>query len=162
MLRHKLNILRSFIGGCLDQKMDIAILGDVSKSMNKDHRNKLTQLVYSLVNKLRVSAAGNHYALGTFGSYAPIHFYLNSGRYYNSKNLKDMVKARFNFVPKLVGTRTDLAMKNALNIFTKAKGDRPDAKNVLLVFTDGAPFIGEWDKRKRTPFGPSTNALEVI
>ena len=142
--------------------MDIAILGDVSRSMNKYHRNKLTLLVYSLVNKLRVSAAGNHYALGTFGSYAPIHFYLNSGRYYNSKNLKDIVKARFNFVPKLVGTRTDLAMKNALNIFTKEKGDRPDAKNVLFVFTDGAPFIGEWDKRKRTPFGPSTNALEVI
>ena len=80
--------------------MDIAILGDVSKSMKKDHRNKLTQLVYSLVNKQGVSAAGNHYALGTFGSYVPIHFYLNSGRYHNPKNLKDMVKARFNFVPK--------------------------------------------------------------
>ena len=53
-------------------------------------------------------------------------------------------------------------MKNALNIFTKAKGDRPDAKNVLLVFTDGEPYIGKWDKRKRTPFRPSTNALEVI
>ena len=155
-------MLLSFTGGCLDQKMDIAILGDVSRSMNKDHRNKLTRLVYLLVEKLGVSASGNHYALGTFGSYAPIHSYLNSGRYYTAKNLKDLVRMRFKFVPKKVGTRTDLSMGGALKIFTRAKGDRPDAKNVLLVFTDGAPYIDKWDKRKWVPFGPTTRTLEVI
>ncbi|PFX15307.1 SCO-spondin [Stylophora pistillata] len=64
-----------------------------------------------------VSAAGNHYALGTFGSYAPVHSYLNSGRYYIAKDLKDLLGTRFEFVPKKVGTRTDLSMKEG-SLFT--------------------------------------------
>ena len=36
--------------------MDIAVFGDISKSMENSHRNKLVDLVKSLVDKKGVSA----------------------------------------------------------------------------------------------------------
>ena len=39
--------------------MDIAILGDISKSMNTAHHNSLVKLVNSLLHKKGVSAEGN-------------------------------------------------------------------------------------------------------
>lgn len=87
---------------------------------------------------------------------------MNLGRYYNLKNLKDIVKVCFNFVLKLVGICIDFVMKNVLNIFIKEKGDRFDVKNILFVFIDGVLFIGEWDKRKWIFFGLLINVLEVI
>ena len=64
--------------------------------------------------------------------------------------------------PKLVGTRTDLALDLASKeVFTAAGGDRPEAKNILLVVTDGKPYIREKDKKPFIPFETSTKALEV-
>lgn len=57
--------------------MDIALVGDISKRMEKSHHNKLVDLVKSLVNKLGVSAEGNHYAIVTFGGWASIKTYFN-------------------------------------------------------------------------------------
>ena len=65
--------------------MDIAIVGDISKSMEKSHRNKLVDLVKSLVDQKGVSAEGNHFAIATFGSYASIKTYFKESRYYNAK-----------------------------------------------------------------------------
>ena len=65
--------------------MDIAVVGDISKSMENSHRNKLVDLVKSLVDKKGVSAEGNHFAIATFGSYASIKTYFKESRYYNAK-----------------------------------------------------------------------------
>lgn len=62
---------------CLNPKMDIALVGDISKRMEKSHHNRLVDLVKSLVNKLGVSAEGNHYAIVTFGGWASIKTYFN-------------------------------------------------------------------------------------
>ena len=64
-------------------------------------------------------------------------------------------------MPKKMGTRTDLALNLiATKLFTPEGGDRPEAKNVLLVFTDGLP--GGWDKTPVLPFPQLTKLLEVI
>ena len=75
---------------------------------------------------------------------------------------KEKVNKEFKVVPGKVGTRTDLVLRVALNrLFTPEGGDRPDAQNLVLIFTDGKPWIGKWDDRKMVPFWETTKALEV-
>ena len=143
--------------------MDIAIFGDRSKSMTSWQRKTLISLVNSLVDKLGVSSAGNHFAIGTIG---PRPYLYNSfqNRYFHiAKNVKASVKNKFKFVPKDWGTRTDIALGIAANnLFVSWRGDRGNAKNVLLVITDGKPLKGKWDKRPTIPLSKSTKTLEVL
>ena len=75
---------------------------------------------------------------------------------------KEKVNKEFKVVPGKVGTRTDLVLRVALNrLFTPEGEDRPDAQNLVLIFTDGKPWIGKWDDRKMVPFWETTKALEV-
>ena len=143
--------------------MDIAIIGDISKSMEKGHRDKLISLVSSLVDKKGVSSEGNHIAIATFGPHASLKTDFKDSRYYNAKSVKDKVKEDFKEVPNKTGTRTDLVLDLArTKLFTPAAGDRPNAQNLMLILTDGEPWIGKWDKRKLIPFEDSTKALEVL
>ena len=153
----------SKVDDCLAQKMDIAIVGDISKSMKKDHRDKLINLVKSLVDKKGISAEGNHIAIVTFGSQASIKTDFKDNKYYSTKSVKDKINKEFRQNPGKAGTRTDLVLNLALkNLFIPAAGDRPDAQNLMLIFTDGRPWIGKWDDRKMIPFEDSTEALEVL
>ena len=143
--------------------MDIAIFGDRSRSMNTWQRNKLISLVNALVDKLGVSSAGNHFAIGTFGPSSSIHNNFKDKWYHNAKNVKASVQKRFKYVPTDWGTRINLALNRAAtNLFTPGGGDRPDAKNVMLIITDGKPFIAPKDKKPSIPFAKSTKALEVF
>ena len=142
--------------------MDIAILGDRSRSMKKYHRNKLTELVNRMLDEWGVSPEGNHYSLITFDRYSTIHNYFKDSRYQNKRNLRSEATENLKKVPKGWGTRSDIALyKAATELFTKEGGDRPDAKNMLLMFTDGKPKIGRRDKKRFIPFARSTEALEV-
>lgn len=151
------------LGDCNDQIMDIAIFGDRSRSMSDWQRKELISLVNSLVNKLGVSTAGNHFAIGTFGPSSTIANTFRDPFYHKAENVKKSVQKRFSFEPKDWGTRTDLAMnKAATTLFTPGGGDRANAKNVLLVITDGKPVIARNDKKPFIPFSKSTKALEVL
>lgn len=143
--------------------MDVAIFGDRSKSMQPWQRRKLISVVNSLVDKLGVSSAGNHFAIGTFGPSSSVYNNFKAPFYHNAKNLKANAEKRFSHVPKDWGTRIDLALNNAVkNLFTPEGGDRPKAKNVLLVITDGKPFIAPKDTKPLISYSKSTKALEVI
>lgn len=143
--------------------MDVAILGDISKSMSEGQRKATIELVHKLVENLGVSPAGNHFALGTFGSNGEIAFNFNDPKYHNKKRLKKAAKKRYKKRPKKYGTRMDLAMDQAVReVFTPDGGDRPNAKNIMLLITDGKPYIAKWDKKPFIPFSKSTKALEVI
>ena len=143
--------------------MDVAIFGDISRSMRKQHRKQMISFIEGLLDKTLVSADGNHVALGTFGDSADVAIMFNEEVFQDTSNLKEAAKAMFMVRPKLVGTRTDLALDLASKeVFTAAGGDRPEAKNILLVVTDGKPYIRKKDKKPFIPFETSTKALEVI
>ena len=151
------------VGGCRDQKMDIAILADVSKSMTREQRSDQIKLIKELVEKKGVSSSGNHFAFMTFAKEVIIESNFNDHSYHEADNLKDLVQTKSSVVPKFWGTRTDLAMDLAAKeLFTKEGGDRSDAKNVLIMFTDGRPVKTKWDKRRDVPFEDFLRALEVI
>ena len=143
--------------------MDIAILADVSKSMTKPQRVQLTTLVHSLVDKVGVSSDGTHFAVVTFGNEAEVFNTFKDSTYHNKESLKSLMQQKFSYVPKAWGTRSDLALNLAVTkLFTPEGGDRSNARDVVLVFTDGLPFKSKWDKKPWIPFILSTNTLEVI
>ena len=63
-------------------------MGDRSRSMNKWQRASLIKLVFNLIDKEGVSFSGNHFAIGTFGPGATIHYNFKDKFCYNNKNLK--------------------------------------------------------------------------
>ncbi|PFX13191.1 Cartilage matrix protein, partial [Stylophora pistillata] len=149
------------VGKCLDQKMDIAIVGDVSKCIDKRQRSKKTELINELVERRGVSSSGNHFALVTFAKEVVIESDFNDQSYHQENDLKDLVQEKLRVIPKFWGTRTDLAMDLvARELFTKQGGDRPDAKNFIVVFTDGKPFKSKWDNRPDISFEDSLEILK--
>ncbi|KAL9951951.1 hypothetical protein ACROYT_G044709 [Oculina patagonica] len=146
---------------CKEQVLDIAVVGDISRSMNEDQRSQLIQIIEKLVDQLGISKNGNHFALITFGPNADVHNNFANKNYYNPESFKSLVDQEIRVVPEQWGTRTDLAENLAVtDLFAKGGGDRKNAKNVMLVFTDGEPFIGKWDTKPFIPFSESTKALE--
>ena len=142
--------------------MDIAILGDTSRSMKKIHREKLVQLVNDLIDELGVSPEGSHYGFITFDRYAKLIIHFSEPVYHDKEILKKEIEQKIMDEPKEWGTRTDLAFNlAATQLFTQKGGDRPDAKNVMLVFTDGKPKISRRDEKPVIPFSKSTKSLEV-
>lgn len=151
----------SNLGPCF-LNLDVAILADISKSMNETHRAQLTTFVNDLVTKLGISSGGKHFGLITFGPDATLHNDFNDAKFHNETSFKNLVSQAVGYVPDKWGTRIDLAMNlAATQLFIPAGGDRPDAKNVLLLFTDGEQFIGKWDTRPLIPSSNLTATLEV-
>ena len=145
--------------------MDIAILADISRSMDKgDNRKDLIKVVHELVDDVGVSETGNHFGFVTFAINATLHSNFSNPTYYNATNLKNKVDKEVNVKPDNDSTRTDLAMELVLTkLFSSDGGDRPSARNVLLVFTDGNPvYVNEAiDTRRRIPLRDFADLLKV-
>ena len=96
----------------------------------------------------------------TFDSNAALHNTFNNPTYQTEKALKTLVGNKFKKIASKWGTRIDKAEKIARDkLFTRARGDRPEATNVMLIFTDGKPT--GYKQPDFTPFGPLTVGLEV-
>lgn len=144
--------------------MDVAILADTSKSMTKEHRDELVKLVNKMLDKWGVSPDGNHYSLIAFDAVVKIPISFEDLHYYDKSNLLSKVEKTIQTVPGKGkwGTRSDIALDEAASkLFDEDKGDRPEAKNILFMFTDGKPFKARKDRKPWRPFGESTAKLEV-
>ena len=144
--------------------MDIAILADISRSMLDDEREDLIEVVKSLVDEVGVSEAGHRFGFVTYAINATLHSNFSNSFYYNADNLKSKVENEVKVIPDKDATRTDLAMELVLNkLFSSDGGDRPNARNVLVIISDGNPvFInGTWDNRTRIPLSNFLEPLKV-
>ena len=147
---------------CPDHVVDMAILADTSRSMNANMRTQLISLVDKLLDNLGVSSEGNHYGIVTFDFNAAVHNTFIDPQYHNKENLKSKLEDSVTPIPKGWGTRTDIAMHLAANkLFTLEGGDRPEAKNAMLILTDGKPKIANTDTKPPIPFSHIAEALEV-
>ena len=150
------------VGSCLDKKLDIAILQDITRGVGKQERRKNIKIIDELLEKKGVSPSGNHFAIITFAMEVVIQSDFNNKSNYEEDKLKHFVQKTVYVKPKAWGTRTDLAMDLAAKeLFTEQRGDRPGAKNIIILFTDGKPFKSRRDKRRVIPFKDSIKVLEV-
>ena len=129
------------LGGCAGRQLDIAILGDISKSLTRDDLTKFSRVVIDMINRVGVAPNGNHFGLITFGNSAWRHNFFNQAKYQNIGNLRELVRLKIKNIAKKGGTRTDLALRLARDdLFNTEKGDRKGAANLLFLFTDGRPY----------------------
>ena len=132
--------------------------------MLTNERKDLIEVVKSLINEVGVSEAGHHFGFVTYAVNATLHSNFSNPYYHNASNLKETVQVQVKVEPEKDATRTDLAMELVLTeLFSSNGGDRPNAKNVLIIITDGNPvFINTtWDNRTRIPLQKFLEPLKV-
>ncbi|CAH1794918.1 unnamed protein product [Owenia fusiformis] len=116
--------------------VDLVIAFDVSCSLADGERETALTLVQQLVNNLGVPT--NQIALFTYDKYIYHKMYLND---FKMKILYLSALGNVNTQAKKCRTKTWKALRTArLNYFTVENGDRPNVKNVLLLFTDGISY----------------------
>ena len=136
---------------------------DNSKSMKNPQRNNMSMFLDNLVDKIGVSSKGNHFAAVTFDRGARIVNKFNDAQYHKKTSLKARLREATKNVPQQWGARTDLAMGLAVNsVFTPEGGDRPNAKNVMIIVSEGKPLKSKKDTEPWIGFAQSTKAIEVM
>ncbi|XP_066485256.1 collagen alpha-4(VI) chain-like [Tiliqua scincoides] len=118
---------------CKNLKADIILLIDTSDSMNQVQFEKTKEFLQSLVNKSDIGADKVQIGLLQYSSNPKEEFPLN--RYNNKADLRTAISAMRQIKE---GTMTGKALDFASLYFDQSKGGRPEAKQYLIVITDGA------------------------
>ena len=140
--------------------LDIGIVLDKSRSINKENLERVIKFLADLVRKFNPAPDGDHFGLITFDKFARLVFNFSDSEYYNLDSLKKKIESEPTEKAKGYGTRTDLALIMARDeLFTQAGGDRQNNPNVMLVLTDGKPY-GLPENRNFTVF--SKDILKVF
>ena len=121
--------------------LDIGIVLDKSRSINKENLERVIEFLADLVRKFNPAPDGDHFGLITFDKVARLVFNFSDSEYYNLDSLEKKIESEPTEKAKGYGTRTDLALIMARDeLFTQAGGDRQNNPNVMLVLTDGKPY----------------------
>ncbi|XP_046573499.1 matrilin-2-like [Haliotis rubra] len=133
------NCLPGFTGrnctDCTQQPQDILIMEDVSRSVGKESFEEVRRFEQSLLSPFKINVDADSVAYMVFSANARVVFSLSE--YSNSKS---SVLAALKNEAYESGTETDIveAINVAVNsVFTLSEGDRPNATNVVIMFTDG-------------------------
>ncbi|KAL9970174.1 hypothetical protein ACROYT_G022504 [Oculina patagonica] len=141
---------------CVEPPLDLCIVIDKTKSLGAKNFASMLESVRTLISKYDVGPDKTHIAIVSFAAKANVRASLDDPRFHNQEglnNLIDKMKAKEKLGKP---TRPDKALAVVNNeVFTAANGDRPDAPNVMIVFTDG----GKHSKSK--PFSEVLPPLEV-
>ncbi|XP_067653336.1 integrin alpha-X-like [Haliotis asinina] len=118
---------------CRPGPLDILIIEDVSSSViNSDYR-KMKDFILNIVRHLNISRTETSVAFLSFANTAKVGFHLDT---YN--NTMDVVETIASAHGQGGGTLVSSALElSASDVFTYHNGDRADADNIVLLFTDG-------------------------
>ncbi|XP_067664322.1 uncharacterized protein [Haliotis asinina] len=119
---------------CEQDKMDILLIDDVSTSISGAHYEKMKDFEVELVSSSDIEPSVVNVALMTFSGMARVIFPLKS---YTDNKTAAVQAAK---VPHYEGGSTflgDAVRLAASDVFVESNGDRPDAENVVIIFTDG-------------------------
>ena len=140
--------------------LDIGIVLDKSRSINKENLERVIEFLADLVRKFKPAPDGDHFGLITFDKFTRLVFNFSDSEYYSLDSLEKKIESEPTEKAEYVGTRTDLALIMARDeLFTQAGGDRQNSPNVMLVLTDGKPY-GLPENRNFTVF--SKDILKVF
>ena len=117
--------------------LDIALVVDKSSSISRRELEKAAKFLEDLVDKFNPGPDGDHFGLITFSKTPTTAFTFADSEYHDKEALKKGIAS--SLATRGRGTRTDLALTEAGELFTKARGDRADKPNVMIVLTDGNP-----------------------
>ncbi|XP_067653348.1 cartilage matrix protein-like [Haliotis asinina] len=118
---------------CLPASLDVLIIEDVSSSIMKSDYQKMKDFILNIVKGLDISQKSNNVAFLSFAKAAKVSFYLNA--HYNNTRILTAIESHHG---EGGGSNISSALKlSASDVFTDNNGDRADADNIVLLFTDG-------------------------
>ena len=152
------NYILFFVAPPCTAGLDIGIILDKSRSIDKENLERVIEFLADLVRKFNPAPDGDHFGLITFDKKARLVFDFSDSEYYNLDSLEKKIQSEPTEKAKDYGTRTDRALIKARDqLFTEAGGDRQNSTNVMLILTDGHPY-GLPENRNFTVF--SKNILK--
>lgn len=118
--------------------MDIVLLLDSSASVGETNFRKLRDFVSVYAQSFTIGPDNVQLSVVTFSSDVTVQFELNTYMYGGSTGVTDAIQQ----TPyKNGGTHTAKALQFALyHSFSRQAGNRPNAKDVLIVITDGYSY----------------------
>ncbi|XP_071117618.1 matrilin-3-like [Haliotis cracherodii] len=119
---------------CVQKKFDILIVEDVSNSIGKLQYSSVKRFEQQMLGDLEINSRGINIAFMVFSVNARVVFQLNA-----YSNNRSAVLAAVNAQVHEGGASTHIgeAIKLANDdVFTGRNGDRPDADNMVIFFTD--------------------------
>ena len=124
---------------CENTPIDLSIVLDQTKSVGAANYDKMLETVRKLISKYNVGPDQTRVSIVTFAKQAEIRVSFDDDNYQSQKGLNNLIDEMIK-KDKLKGTtRTDVALETVgKDVFNSKKGDRPDAPNVMILFTDGA------------------------
>ncbi|XP_074625789.1 coadhesin-like [Acropora palmata] len=124
---------------CENTPIDLSIVLDQTKSVGARNYDKMLETVRKLISKYNVGPDQTRVSIVTFAKQAEIRVSFDDDNYQSQKGLNKLIDEMIK-KDKLKGTtRTDIALETVgKDVFNSKKGDRPDAPNVMILFTDGA------------------------
>ena len=124
---------------CENTPIDLSIVLDQTKSVGAKNYDKMLETVRKLISKYNVGPDQTRVSIVTFAKQAEIRVSFDDDNYQSQKGLNKLIDQMIK-KDKLKGvTRTDIALETVgKDVFNSKKGDRLDAPNVMILFTDGA------------------------
>ncbi|XP_028414351.1 cartilage matrix protein-like [Dendronephthya gigantea] len=120
---------------CLKKKHDILMVVDGSGSVGEANFDKVKEFIQKLNTKFDIGPGRTQEALVQFGSPSHTRVEFNLGE---KKTLKEVNQGVKQMKYLRSGTATgDALRKSRAMVFNGTGNDRPDAPNVLVLFTDG-------------------------
>jgi collagen type VI alpha len=132
-------------------RMDITFILDTSASVGYSNFDIMLKFVSGVIKDLSGYGTDNKFALITFSSKVQTVFSFN--RYDRAEDIMTAVETT---VYKEGATYTSGALRQAIQMYTPEFGDRPNAQNLVILFTDGLSNINFPDTI------PAANDLKTI
>ncbi len=136
-----ITLLSGYSGGCSSSRVDLVFVVDSSGSIRDnnpkdgsyDNWDTLLDFVASLVNSLSVSTSATQVGMVEYSERAINVFYMNS--YYDKNQIMSAIRST-TYMGSF--TNTSGGIKTArFEQFITSRGFRSDAKQIMIVFTDG-------------------------
>ncbi|XP_048241309.1 uncharacterized protein LOC124137890 [Haliotis rufescens] len=119
---------------CVQRKVDLLLIEDASPSVTKtEDYAAMKEFEVQLINDTRINLSLLHVAEVVFGKEAEVGFHLNTFQDKGSA-LAAIANATKEHGPTFLNKAVKIA---DINVFSEKNGDRTDADNVVIVFTDG-------------------------
>ena len=122
--------------------LDLSLVLDQTKSVGAKNYDKMLETVRTLISKYNVGPDKTRVSITTFAGQAEIRVSLKDEKYQSQEGLNKLIDEMIKKDKLMKVTRTDIALETVgKDVFNTNNGDRPDAPNVMILFTDGGTNV---------------------
>ncbi|XP_046326919.1 matrilin-2-like [Haliotis rufescens] len=119
---------------CPQKKLDILLIEDVSSSISKDAYRQIKDFEVELLSYARIQNNIINVAFLVYSGKAEVNFLLNSHPDNKEAAIRDVNAQKQKGGSTFLGDAINMALSD---VFVAENGDRPDADNIVILFTDG-------------------------